>query len=109
MPTYTCLCCGHTETFESPVAAYHAGWDVAPHFTLQPLCKLCPSAPVAIRGLEGARRRHAALHAAWQRDGRPTDFDIDLELAADGISGEEADEHKAEIETIRKVFESKKH
>src|SRR2546430_6656812 len=34
--TYTCLCCSHTETFETAEAAFEAGWDVAPYFTLQP-------------------------------------------------------------------------
>src|SRR5258705_13977605 len=43
MPSYTCLCCGHPEGFDSADAAFQAGWDVAPHFTLQPLCNLCPS------------------------------------------------------------------
>ena len=71
MPTYTCLCCGHSETFESTEAAHHASWDVAPYFTLQPLCDLCMSAPILILGLEGARKQHAATHAHWKQHGRP--------------------------------------
>ena len=71
MPTYTCLCCGYTETFETAEAAHHASWDVAPYFTLQPLCDLCLSAPILIHGLDGARREHAAAHARWKEDGRP--------------------------------------
>ena len=62
MPTYTCLCCGHSETLESAEAAHHASWDVAPYFTLQPLCDLCMSAPILILGLEGAWKQHAATH-----------------------------------------------
>ncbi len=59
MPTYTCLCCGHTEAFETAQDAFEASWDVAPYFTLQPLCNLCLSAPVLILGVDGARRLHA--------------------------------------------------
>jgi hypothetical protein len=91
MPTYTCLCCGHTETFESPEAAFQAGWDVPPYFTVQPLCNLCPSAPVVLQGLNGARARHAKAHAAWKRDGRPKDFDVPAELAADGATDAEVE------------------
>jgi hypothetical protein len=72
MPTYTCLCCGHTETFEIAEDAFEAGWDVTPYFTLEPLCDFCPSAPVLIHGLDGARSRHADEHANWKRHGRPT-------------------------------------
>ena len=35
MPTYTCLCCGHTQAFDTPEEAFEASWDVAPYFTLQ--------------------------------------------------------------------------
>ena len=75
MPTYTCLCCGHSETFGSADDAHHASWDVAPYFTLQPLCDLCLSAPILILGLEGARKRHAATHAHWKQHGRPEPSD----------------------------------
>ena len=51
MPTYTCLCCGHIETFETAEAADAASWDVAPYFTLQPLCDWCLSAPILSRKL----------------------------------------------------------
>ena len=109
MPTYSCLCCRYTQTFDSPDAAFHAGWDVAPRFTVQPLCNLCPSAPFVLLGLEGARRRHAELHATWQRNGRPEDFDVATELAADGATVAEIERHKAEIERLRNLFEPKKH
>jgi len=109
MPTYTCLCCGHTQTFESADAAFQAGWDVAPRFTVQPLCNLCPSAPVVLRGLEGARTRHAEMHAAWQRDGRPKDFDVAAELAADGATDAEVEEQKAQIDAFKKLLEPKNH
>jgi hypothetical protein len=71
MPTYTCLCCSHTETFETAEAAHHASWDVEPYFTLQPLCDWCFAAPIMIYGLEEARRRHAAEHDEWRTKGRP--------------------------------------
>ena len=71
MPTYTCLCCGHTETFESAEAAHLASWDVTPYFTLQPLCDWCLTAPILIHGLDAARRLHAAEHERWKKDGRP--------------------------------------
>jgi hypothetical protein len=45
MPSYTCLCCGHTEEFDSADASFQAVCDVAPHFALQP-----PSAPFAQAG-----------------------------------------------------------
>jgi hypothetical protein len=72
MPTYTCLCCGHTEAFETAEDAFEAGWDVSPYFTLQPLCDFCPSAPVLIHRLDGARSRHADAHANCKKHGRPT-------------------------------------
>lgn len=109
MPTYTCLCCGYAEIFESADAAFQAGWDVAPYFTLQPLCNLCPAAPVALHGLVSARARHAELHAAWQRDGRPKDFDVNAELTIDGASDAEVKRQKAGLEAIKRLFESKKH
>ncbi len=108
MPTYTCLCCDHTETFESTDAALNGGWDVAPHFTLQPLCNLCPAAPIVVDGLERARQRHAHVHAVWQRDGRPKEFDVDVELAVDGISGKDAEAHKAGMDALRRLCEEMK-
>ena len=83
MPTYTCLCCGHSETFESAEAAHHASWDVAPYFTLQPLCDLCMSAPILILGLEGARKQHAATHADWKQHGRPERSDEEAVVKSD--------------------------
>jgi hypothetical protein len=84
MPTYTCLCCGHTEAFETAEAAFQASWDVAPYFTLQPLCDFCMSAPILIHGLDEARRLHAETHAHWKKHGRPTPIHAN--------SGEEADQ-----------------
>ena len=109
MPTYSCLCCGYTETFESADSAFNAGWDVAPHFTVQPFCNLCPSSPVVLQGLDGARARHAELHAAWQRDGRPKEFDVGAELVADGATDAEVEEQKAQVEAIKKLFDQKTH
>jgi hypothetical protein len=84
-------CCGHAETFENADAAFQAGWDVAPRFTVQRLCNLCPSAPAVLRGLDGARARHAEMHV-WQRDGRPKDFNVAAELAADGATDVEVEQ-----------------
>lgn len=108
MPSYTCPCCGHTEDCDSADAAFQAGWDVAPHFTLQPICNLCPSSPVVLQGLDGARARHARLHAAWQRDGRPKAFDVGGELAADGATRAEVEEQKVQIDAIKRLFEPAK-
>lgn len=56
-------------------AAFHANWDVAPYFTLQPLCELCMSTRILIYALEDARRQHAAMHAHWEDHGRAPPFD----------------------------------
>jgi hypothetical protein len=61
-----------TPGFETAQDAFEASWDVAPYFTLQPLCNLCLSAPVMMFGVDGARRLHAEAHAKWQKHGRPT-------------------------------------
>jgi hypothetical protein len=71
MPTYTCLCCEHTQTFATAEAAHAASWDVAPYFTLQPLCDWCMSWPILIHGLDEARRLHAEEHESWKKNGRP--------------------------------------
>jgi hypothetical protein len=39
---------------------------------VQPLCDFCPSAPVLIHGLDGARRLHADEHANWKKYRPPT-------------------------------------
>jgi hypothetical protein len=72
MPTYTCLCCGHTETFETADEAFEAGWDMAAYFTLQPLCDFCPSSPVLIHRPDDARRLHVDEHSNWKKHGRST-------------------------------------
>ena len=68
-------CCGHTEMFESAEAAFRASWDVAPRFTVQPLCDLCLTTPIPLYGLEGARNLHAAAHAHWKEHGRGAPID----------------------------------
>lgn len=102
MPTYQCLCCGHAETFESADAAFQSGWDVAPYFTLQPLCNLCPAAPVVLHGLDGARTRHASLHKKWRCDGRPKEIDIAAEFELDGATAQDSEKRKAEISALQK-------
>lgn len=64
MPTYTCLCCDHTETFESTDAALNGGWDVAPHFTLQPLCKKSPDERITLYEFQGK-----IVAERWQKHG----------------------------------------
>ena len=41
--SYTCECCGRSETFESPQAAFDAGWDNLPFFTVVTTCDGCLS------------------------------------------------------------------
>lgn len=40
-----CLKCGVEAWFEIPADAHEASWDVAPYFTLQPLCSKCLYGP----------------------------------------------------------------
>ena len=71
MPTHTCLCCGHTETFETAEEAFDASWDVAPYFTLQPLCDFCVCAgpdPRTRRSETAARRRARQLEETRTSD-----------------------------------------
>jgi len=72
IPTYSWLCRGHTEPFETDHDAFEAGWDVAPYFPLEPLCNLCLSATVMILGLDAARLLHTEKHAQSQKQGRRT-------------------------------------
>ena len=39
-----CRCCDRVGEFGTPEQAHGAGWDVAPFFTLSPLCDRCLSA-----------------------------------------------------------------
>lgn len=39
-----CRCCERVGEFQTPEQAHAAGWDVAPYFTLSPLCDGCLSA-----------------------------------------------------------------
>jgi hypothetical protein len=74
MPTYTCLCCCHTETFDTPEDAFEAGWDVAPYFTLQPVRFLSVSAgpdPRARRSQTAARRPPRKLEETRTSDATP--------------------------------------
>jgi hypothetical protein len=88
MVKYKCLCCEYEQEFENAEAAYKAGWDVPPYFTVvQPMCNLCPSAPVVIHGgIEGARMRHKCSHERWKRDGRPAHFEeAEEDALSDGM------------------------
>jgi hypothetical protein len=109
MPSYTCICCGHTEEFETAGAAYEAGWDVEPLFTVQPLCVLCPAAPVAMHGLEAAQARHSSTHLAWQRDGRPELFDTDAELRLDFPDEEAFKRAKEGLAAFKEAMKPKVH
>lgn len=85
MVKFKCLCCDHEQEFKDAEEAYKAGWDVAPYFTIQPLCHLCPAAP-CIHGIAHARQRHAESHARWARDGRPEEFELGNEQLLDGAA-----------------------
>jgi hypothetical protein len=37
-----CIRCGREETFTTPREAHDASWDVAQHFSFQPVCPACP-------------------------------------------------------------------
>ena len=65
-----CQCCGFEQEFDSPEAAFQAGWDAPPHFTGYVACNLCPGACL-VMGLS-----HEKAHNHWQKYGRPADFDV---------------------------------
>lgn len=93
MITLTCECCGFTEEFASAKAAYDAGWDEPEHFPSGPVtCGFCPSSPFVMGGVDAARERHAPVHAKWEKEGRPTEFDIVGELELDNLSEEDKQE-----------------
>lgn len=46
MITLKCQGCGKEETFESPAAAFEAGWDCPPYFTGYITCDSCPISKV---------------------------------------------------------------
>lgn len=69
MPTYTCLCCGHTQAVDTPEEVFEASWDVAPYFTRQPPSDFCSSSSILIHGLDEARHLHADAHANWKKHG----------------------------------------
>lgn len=75
MEKFKCLCCDFETEFESAEAAYKAGWDVPPYFTIHPLCDLCPASEVVISGLAIAREKHREAHERWAKDGRPKEFE----------------------------------
>ncbi len=64
----TCICCKHEQEFESPEAAFNAGWDCEPYFTVAPLCNLCPTSTIVCGW------SHEKAHAHWKEHGRPEDF-----------------------------------
>lgn len=37
-----CIRCGREQQFATPADAHAASWDVAPYFSLQPVCRHCP-------------------------------------------------------------------
>ena len=97
MVKFKCLCCDHEQEFASAEAAYTDGWDVAPYFSCQPLCSLCPAAPVVLKGLSHARQRHADAHAKWQREGRPKEYDLASEMRLDGKEPVSEEELQAQV------------
>lgn len=53
----TCRCCGRQQTFTTPREAHESHWDVAPYFTVSPICDRCLSS-LYLRG-ECRHRRGA--------------------------------------------------
>lgn len=89
MIKFKCICCDVEKEFADGRAAFDAGWDVPPYFTLQPLCDLCPASAVVIHGLEAARQRHKASHERWEKkEGRPALFEWNEEKNLDTSKGE---------------------
>lgn len=41
--TYQCLYCGVIASFDTLKGAFEAGWDIAPRFSIGPLCPNCPT------------------------------------------------------------------
>jgi hypothetical protein len=60
------------------------------------------------RARRRARARHAKLHAAWERDGRPKEFDVSVELAVDGVIDAEVEKQRSQIEMIKRLFGDKR-
>lgn len=50
---YQCLRCGKVGKFKTSAEAFAASWDVAPYFTVGPLCPNCPT----VRYLEEMGRK----------------------------------------------------
>lgn len=86
MPNYKCQCCGHEQEFADGQAAFDAGWDAPPYFTQVVTCNLCP----AVCALGAVS--HKLAHAAWERNGRPADFDHNCAPDEDFVSKEEFSE-----------------
>lgn len=64
--TYKCECCKHSEEFETPKAAFEAGWDTPPYFHYVG-CPYCPGAMIVM----GKTEDHQAAHEHWAANGRP--------------------------------------
>jgi len=81
--TFTCRCCGHSQTFFSEQEAFDAGWDTPEWFGfLAPLCDLCPTLAwakwITIDGEKYLREpfpgepvAHQEAHEHWEEHGRP--------------------------------------
>lgn len=106
MVKFKCLCCDHEQEFRDAEEAFRAGWDAPPHFTaVQPLCDLCPAAPIALKGLAHARHRHAESHARWAREGRPKEYELENEQRINGEEPKTFEELKASVHAqIAKIF-----
>jgi len=63
-----CQCCKIIKTFADNEAAFQAGWDAPPHFSMHICCDLCPAVCVVL----GAG--HEKAHAHWAQHGRPEKF-----------------------------------
>ncbi len=67
-----CQCCGFEQEFADGEAAFEAGWDAPPHFTMVICCNLCPASFIVL----GEVARHHVAHEHWKIHGRPKEFEI---------------------------------
>ncbi len=66
--TLKCICCGHEQQFKDAEEAFQKSWDAEPHFTVGPLCDLCPASLFILK------KGHETAHNLWSIIGRPHSF-----------------------------------
>lgn len=97
---YKCDCCGIEADFETPEAAFEAGWDAQPYFKDHTACNLCPQFLI----ITDMTWRHVPIHERWEREGRPEIFDQETCLAPeDRVPAEDIEKLKSKIAPERAV------